>query len=263
MLALLLLVLSDADAALVSRLGSLYFYDPLTFDSGILQQGGVVRGGAGAGGGGLEVGAEAPFYRELSVRVAHQQLLRGPDEANGHRVSWRLRTPVIQSIRFGRLDTAQFYYVGAANLQAPDPMAPVHEAGGALVSARSALGPAISQHFQAAAAIRSREQAGEDGARVGAVLREALIVQLGRGRGRWTSSLSTVEAAWSHYGIVARMEGRLDVSALSPTAHFTHGTATWTIGLSPRLRVDYDPDGVDIGWGGFAAIQVSNVPRGE
>ena len=263
---MLLLWTWTADAALVSRLGSLYFYDPLTFDSGALQHGGVVRGGAGAGGGLLEIAAEAPFYRELSARVAHQQNLRGFETPNGHRLSWRLRAPIIQSTRFGRLDTVQFHYVGGINLAAVSAMAPTQEAGGALLTARSVSGPAISNHLQLAAIVRSPEQAGLL-SRTGLVAREALIVQLGRPRpgprGRWTTSASVAEVDWKHYGLVRRMQGQLDVSVLSPTVHLTHGRATWSLGAYPRMRINYDPDEVGIGWGGFATLRVSHAPRME
>ena len=164
-----------ARAAVVSRLGGLYLYDPLTFDSGVLQWGGTVRGGTGQGDPGhLEVGAEAPFYRELSVRVAHQQAFQSGED--GHRLTWRLRTPVIQSTRYGRLDTTQLYYIGGIALRAPDPRAPAHEAGGAWVTARDRL----SQHLQAAATVRDRVQAGPDGARAGLAVREALLLPPGR-----------------------------------------------------------------------------------
>ena len=93
---LLLCLLLSAHAAAVSRLGGLFFYDPLTFDAGLLQQSVGVKGGADGSEGSLEVGGEVPFYRELSVRVGYQQHMRyGLD--NTHRLSWRLRARLARS----------------------------------------------------------------------------------------------------------------------------------------------------------------------
>ena len=147
---LLCFLLQAAHAAAVSRLGGLFFYDPLTFDAGLLQQGLSVRGGAGGEAGLLTVGGEVPFYRELSVRVGYQQEMRyGLD--NAHRLTWRLRAPVIQSLRYASVRTWQFYYIGGLALSdAVSPHDPTHEAGGARADARTPWARAVLDRRRAA-----------------------------------------------------------------------------------------------------------------
>ena len=87
--------------------------------------------------------------------------------------------------------------------------------------------------------------------------------QLGRPAGPLTASLSVIEATWRHYGLVARRDGRLDLSVLAPAGHVTHGSVTWTLGLFPQMSMAYTPAGRTIGWGGFATLRVSHVPRME
>jgi hypothetical protein len=260
---LLLLILPSASADAVSRLGGLYFYDPLSFDAGLLQQGVEVMGGGDGEAGLLEIGGEVPFYRELSVRVGYRQGFR-PGFDNAHRLSWRLRAPIIQSLRYASARTWQFYYLGGITLsEAADPHDPAHEAGGA----RGVGSGRLSRHLQAAAITRTDAQAGEGGARAGLSVRQATILQLRHPpagpRGRWTTTASILEVSWQHYGGFPRRDGRLDLSPMAPAAHYTHGRTTWTVGAWPRLRVAYTETGTASDWGGYAGLSVTSLSRPE
>ena len=259
-----LLLLTEVSADAVSRLGGLFFYDPLTFDAGLLQQALSAQGGASGEEGELSLGGEVPFYRELSVRVGYQQRMRYAGLDNAHRLTWRLRAPVIQSLRYASVRTWQFYYLGGISLsETVDSADTAFEAGGA----RGLGTDRVSRHLQAAVIGRTRAQAGEDGPRAGFVVRQATLWQPSRPpagpRGQWTTTLSLLEAVWQHYGLVARMDGRLDLSTLCPSVHLTHGRTVWTLGAWPRLRMDYTPDGIERSWGGYAGLRVTSLARME
>lgn len=267
---LLVSLITPARASIVSRLGDVYFYDPLSFDAGVLQRGLGVRGGADTRGGELETWLDLPFYREFSLRTAYAQRLL-LDQDDGHDVSWRLRMPVLESARFGRISSAQAVYAGSASLGAsPDRLLPNHMVGAAHSFGRTGRGVAHSLHGQLLFAVRDKDKVlipdGLDRApfaRVGLTLRVAHLVQLyeppaGPG-GKWTVTLSTVEAVATHFGGAPSQggAGRLDLVAAAPAINFTPRYATYTLGLIPRLRVEWGPEGPSVDVGGLANLSIS------
>jgi hypothetical protein len=276
MLSLLVLALvATVHASVVSRLGDLVFIDPLTFDAGLLQHGLASTGGAGGDGALLETAGEAPFYRELSVRVGHAHDFAygpGPEGEDGDRVSWRLRFPVIQSLRYGRANTWGFQYRGEAHFRTVDPLSPRHEANVAFSWGRGARGPNHTHHLQTGVVVRDHRQAGLvrattgllQGARTGAVLRYAGAVELGRGVGPVAPALSPVELTLVHYGLTTRGDGRLDLSVLCPQVLWSTRRATWRAGLAPRMRMGWRAgEGLGISWAGMAQLAGTWVPRVE
>ena len=258
----------SAAATTVDPVGRVFVTDPLTFDGGLLQRGGRVAGGASTSGGLLELAGESTFFRELSLRVDYtHDFAYGPPAGSpdGHRIGWRLRMPIIQSPRYGRLDAWQFTYRQELHLGPVDPL-PAHVFTSAFVWARakSRRIPA-THHLQLGPTVRDRAQAGEDGARAGLVVRGASSIHLGQPKveGVWSSTLGIFEAQWQHYGLVPRMHGRLTTAALCPAVHLGRGNRAATFGLYPQLLVDYLPDALDLGWGGFAVLQSSQLPRLE
>ncbi len=260
---------------MVARLGDLVFIDPLTFDAGLLQHSASVGGGAGSEGALLETAGEAPFYRELSVRVGHvHDFAYGPAPAgeDGDRISWRLRLPVIQSLRYGRANTWGFQYRGEAHLRAVDRLSPRHDVDVAFSWGRGARGPNHTHHLQVGVITRDPLQAGvvgtaagpRTGARAGGVFRYAVGVELGGGVGPVAPVLSPVELVVMHYGLVGRGDGRADLSVLSPQLLWSRRRVTWRAGIAPRMRMAWQPGApVGIEWAGLAQLQGSWVPRVE
>ena len=262
LLALSLLILPGIGraASLLDPLGDLWLIDPQTLDSGLLQRGAAARGGAGGEGGELFVGLEAPFYHEVSVRAGYAQDL-WIDAPDGHRVSWRLRMPILQTAEVGQLDALVLHYQGEAHLRRVDPLAPSHTALVGHVAARGRRGPPLSRHDQLGVLVRQKEQA--DGlARAGITGRQATIVQL-RGftgqRSAGSLALSLWELNWSHYGLVARMDGRLDLSFAAPSVHWGQGRRTLSFGVAPRYRLAYQRTGVQQSWAGLASLSLGST----
>ena len=251
-------------ASLLDPLGDLWLIDPLTIDSGLLQRGSAVRGGAGGEGGELFVGLEAPFYHEVSVRAGYAQDLWF-DARDGHRVSWRLRMPILQTAEVGQLDALVLHYQGEAHLWRVDPLAPSHTALVGHVAARGRRGPALSRHDQLGVLVRQKQQAAGL-ARAGLTGRQATIVQL-RGltgpRSTGSVALSLWELNWSHYGLVARMDGRLDLSFAAPSVHWGQGRRTLSFGLAPRYRLTYQRGGLQQSWAGLASLNLGSTPSLE
>ena len=249
---------------MIDPIGQVTLLEPLTFDGGVLRRSLRVAGGAAGNGGALSVSGESTFFRELSVRVDYDRDFWYQTN-DGHRIGWRLRLPVIQSHRFGRLDAWQFNYRQEAHIGPVDPLAPAHVFDSAFLWARGARGWPSTAHLQLGPVVRDRAQAGPEGARAGSTVRVAHAVLLGRPHadGRWSVSLNTVEAVWLHYGLVGKMDARLDVSALAPSVHLGRGTRGASVSLLPRMRFAYSPAGVDIDWGGYAVLQSNQVPRLE
>lgn len=251
-------------ASLLDPLGDLWLIDPQTLDSGLLQRDSAVRGGAGAEGGELFVGLEAPFYHEVSVRVGYAQDLwfAAPD---GHRVSWRLRMPILQTAEVGQLDALVLHYQGEAHLRRVDPLAPSHTALVGHVAARGRRGPPLSRHDQLGVLVRQKVQA-QGLARAGLTGRQATLLQL-RGisgpRGAGSLALSLWELNWSHYGLVARMDGRLDLSFAAPSVHWGQGRRTLSVGLAPRYRLAYQRGGLQQSWAGLASLNLGSTPSLE
>jgi len=256
-------------ATVVDPVGRVFVTDPLTFDGGLLQRGGRVAGGASEHGAMLQVAGESTFFRELALRVDYtHDFVYGPPQASpdGHRIGWRLRMPIIQSPRYGRLDAWQFTYRQELHLGPVDPLSPAHVFTSAFVWARAASHQVpATHHLQTGPIVRDRAQAGTDGPRAGLVVRGATSVHLGQPRvdGRWSSTLSLFEAQWLHYGLTQRMDGRLTTSALCPAVHFGRGNRAATIGLYPQLGLHYDTTHADLSWGGYAVVQSSQMPRIE
>ena len=256
-----------ADASTLVRLGDLLFMDPLTFDAGLLQHSADVSGGAGTDLGLLETAGEAPFFQELSVRVAHNHdFAYGPAPLgrDGDRIAWRLRFPVIQSLRYGRVNTWAFQYRGEAHIRAVDPMSPRHDVDLAFSWGRGARGRNHTHHLQLGVVVRDHQQAGHAGARAGAVLRYAAAVELGGGVGPVAPAIAPLELVVHHYGLVDRRDGRIDVGVLAPQVFWNTGRVTWRAGITPRARVGYPATGpLSIDWGGLAVVSSSWVPKIE
>lgn len=265
----LLCLATSAHATTIDPLGRVLVVDPLTFDGGTLQRGGRVVGGAGDDGARLTVAGESTFFRELSLRVDYtHDFVYGPraTHPDGHRIGWRLRLPVIQSPRYGRLDGWQFHYRRELHLGDVDPLAPAHEANMAFIWARGARTSLPStHHLQVGSTVRDREQATAWGARAGLVLRGSSTWLLGQPspEGHSAASVSLVEASWHHYGLVARGDGRLSLSPLSPAVHFGRGVRAVTLGAFPEIQLVYGRGGAEMRWAGLLLLQSSQLPRLE
>ncbi len=261
---------SPARAAVVSRLGSIYLYDPISFDSGVLQRGVYARGGAGSEAGGIDTGMELTFFHEFSLRLGYTQRFLYDGQPDPLGFGWRARMPVFESLRYGRLDSAGFIYSGATPLGEPiDTLTARHVALAAHVSARSRRLLAHSFHGQAGFGWRGRDQAPEAPrfARVGPTLRVAHLVQIyqaapGLG-GHWTATASTLELSAQHYGLTpgAGGEGRLQLGTAGLGLHFTPSIATYSFGLMPRVTLEYGPDRADWSVGGLASFSVTYRPE--
>ncbi len=261
---LVTLLLADARATVVSRLGDVYLYDPVSFDGGVIQRGSYTRGRVESDRSALSAGVDLPFFRELSLRLGYTQSLLYEGRADPLGVDWRLRMPVLESIRFGRLTSSGFYYSGSAALGAAhDPLVPHHELGPTLATSRT-WRRSHSLHAQGGPAFRER---GEDplGA-VGAVLRFAHLVQIyvpppGLGITA-TASLSTVELEWIQFGLGDGREGLLRGGFLGPTLHITPRTATYSLGLLPTASLRYG-ERTELGIGAAASFTVTYRPDWE
>ncbi len=254
-----------ASGSVVSRLGAVFLYDPLTFDAGSLQRGGWVRGGAGTGAGELEVAGESTFFRDFSLRVSYRHRFEY-GAANGVGLGWRFRFPIIESARFRHFTSTQFYYQGSHGFLEPDAREPDHEVGAAESLGFPVLGLATSFHAQLGVAIRSEERLPDvsDPARVGGAVRLAYLFQLynpprGR-RGLWTVTFSVVEFSAVHFGRRGKdgSGGRMRVSAGAPAIHFSPRGACYTLGLAPVMTWTYGADGSRLDWGGLAVLSVSH-----
>lgn len=257
------LLTSSAHASVVSRLGAIYFYDPLTFDAGALQRGMSAWSGATTQGGQLDAGVGLPFYHELVLRLGYQQQLYLHQD-DLHAVTWRFRAPVLESARFGFLSTTQVIYAGAVGLGGRDPLLARHEIGTG--NSHSTLGNKVAHtvHGQVAVVVRPEEGlAGVRAGQVGLVTRGAWLFQLyepapGPG-GKWTITLSSVEFQVIHYGPAPSNggEGRLLLSGAAPALHFSHHYATYSFGLAPRLQLGWSPQGTSWDWGGLLSLRIA------
>lgn len=260
------LLLNQAEATVVSRLGSVYLYDPVSFDGGVIQRGGYARGRVETGRGDMAAGVELPFFREFSLRLGYTQAMRYQDRSDPVGLDWRLRMPVLESIRFGRLTSSGFYYSGSARLSQPtDPLVPRHEFGPTLATSRT-WRRSHSVHAQGGLAFRER---GEDPLDAfGTAVRFAHLVQVyspppGLGITS-TVSLSTVEVEWVQFGLTPGYggEGVLRGGALGPTLHITPRTATYSLGLMPAISLRYGEQ-IEVGFGGAATFNVTYRPDWE
>ncbi len=251
-------------ASVVSRLGEVYLYDPLTFDAGSLQRGGWVRGGAGTGGGNLEVALETSFFRDFSARIGYLQRFNYGQE-NGLDLTWRLRFPVIESARFRHFTSTQFYYQGSHGFQAVDETMPSLEIGAAESMSFPVAGVATSFHAQLGVALRPLLEVpgGVDPARTGPTVRLAYLFQLyrpARGRaGLWTVTFSVIEVSAVWFGVPGKpgSAGRMSLAAAAPAIHFSSRGACYTLGLAPRLTWRRGIDGSTWDWAGLATLAIS------
>lgn len=255
---------SLAQASVVSRLGAIYLYDPLTFDAGTLQRGINSRFHVGSRGWGFDLGLDLPFFHDFSVRLGLERLdlLDDSPQLNG---SLRVRLPLLENARYGDLSSHQLqlvYRYPEARLEATTPRLEL-----LLASSRSTLGRfrAWSVHQQVGLLVRDREQAAQDLAlsRVGLVWRGAFLYQLylpprGVG-GKWTVTFSVVEATWEHFGVGAERlgDGLLTVAPVTPTVHFSHRRTVYSLGLAPQMRLRYDQDETSWGLGGVANFSIT------
>ena len=245
------------EASVVSPLGAIFFYDPLTFDAGVLQRGGSVSQGLFTGGWMLDACADLPLFHELSVRLGYAQRLSSKTPG-GHDLTWRIRMPILESARFGRLMSVQIVYSGHHPFAAPDALAPRHEVGGAYSAsfARSGLGKTV--HTQLGLLVRYGSEVHEPLTlgRVGVAARGAFITQLYRPRfgrgGAWTTTLSVAELSIVHFGVSTRRggDGRMTLSMAAPAVHFSPRSATYTLGFVPFSSFTYDSAGTRLDWGG-------------
>jgi len=265
-LLLSLLLTPPADATVVSRLGGVYLYDPLLFDGGIIQRGAYARGIVDSERSSMAAGAELTFYQDFSLRLGYTQDMRYGGEADPVGFDWRLRMPVLESIRYGRLTSSGFYYLGNLRLNdEADPLRPLHDFGLAIASSRT-WRRAHSVHAQAG--FTFRERTGDPADSFGTAVRFAHLVQIYRptpGLGiTWTASLSTLEVEWLQFGITALGgEGMVRGGGLGPTLHITPRVATWSLGLLPTLSLRYGEDDPRLGVGGTANLNVTYRPEWE
>ena len=270
--ALLLSVLKIpvSEASVVSRLGDVYFYDPLSFDAGVLQRGLGMRGGADTAAGDVEAWLDLPFYRDFSLRGAYIQrvYLDAPD---GRDFTWRFRMPIYEMARFGRIASTQAVYAGSTSIgQSADLLLPNHIVGAAHSFGRTVDHVAHSMHGQALFVVRERgkvavplDQEKVVGGRVGVNLKAAHLMQVyepawGPG-GKWTVTVSTVEANVVHYGGLPGRggAGRLEMIAAAPAINFTPSSATYTLGVMPRLVTEWGHNGVTTDVGALAMVSIS------
>lgn len=247
---------NQAQATVVSRLGAIYLYDPLTFDAGVLQRGGYVRVAAGSDRSWLETGVDLPFFRELSLRAGVERLSTDAGEPELNLV-WRIRLPIVERARYGNLTSLQLGAIVRSPFQPLDALTPQRELFVASSGAWLASHRAYSLHWQAGVVSRASEQAAEDLSlsQLGVMSRLGWLYQLylpprGMG-GKWTVTLAFVEAQWVHFGVSLQRpgDGLLTLSSFNPTVHFSHSRTTWSLGVAPQLRVRYDAAGSQPGLG--------------
>jgi hypothetical protein len=259
----------QARATTIDPVGRVLLVDPLTFDGGMLQRGGRVAGGAGNDGARLLVAGESTFFRELSLRVDYtRDFVYGPrsTDPDGHRIGWRLRLPVIQSPRFGRVDSWQFHYRREFHIGDVNVLAPAHEVNMAFLWARGARTRMPStHHLQFGPTVRDRLQAQHDGARAGLVIRGSSTWLVGQpaSTGSTALSVSLLEATWLHYGLVDRRDGNLALSPISPALHVGRGAHAVSIGAFPEIGLRYTAEDVEMVWAGQLLVQSSQLPRLE
>lgn len=255
---------SSAYASVVSRLGAIYLYDPLTFDAGTLQRGINSRFHVGSESWGFDLGLDLPFFHDFSMRLGLERLdlFDNSPQLNG---SLRVRLPLLENARYGNLSSHQLqlvYRYPTARLESTTPRLEL-----VLASSRSVLGRfrAWSLHQQGGILLRDREQAASDLAltRLGVVWRGAFLYQLyvpprGVG-GKWTVTFSVVEAAWEHFGVSSQRvgDGLLSVAPVTPTVHFSHRRAVYSLGLAPQARLRYDSAETSLGLGGVANFSIT------
>lgn len=268
--ALVLLSPGLAGASVVSRIGHIFFYDPLTFDAGILQRSMMVRGGVDTDQGRVDAALDLPFYRELGLRVGYLQGFRLGD-VDTRDLSIRLRMPVIESARFGRISSAQFVYAASFGVgDASDGLLPNHQVGVADSIGRSGRNAAHSLHSQLLLNVRDAEKVGgaaeapwEPLGRVGVEARFAHLMQPYRPQaglgGSWTATISSAEVDVVHYGgrVSQGGVGRVEMTAAAPALHFTPSYATYTLGVMPRLVVAWGAEGTVVDLGAFATFSIS------
>jgi len=265
-LVLLLALIAPADATVVSRLGGVYLYDPALFDAGVLQRGVYSRGIIDSRESSLSAGMDLPFYRDFALRLGYTQDMRYGGAPDPVGLDWRMRMPVLESIRYGRLTSSGFYYTGNLRLNEPDAsLRPRHEFGLSVSSSRT-WRRSHSIHTQAA--FTFRERTGDPADAFGTATRFAHLVQIYRptpGLGiTWTVSLSTLEVEWVQFGITALGgEGLLRGGTLGPTLHVTPRIATWSVGLLPTLSLCYGEDSPQLGVGATANLNVTYRPDWE
>jgi len=239
-----------AQATVVSRLGAIYLYDPLTFDAGVLQRGGYIRLAAASDRSWLDAGVDLPFFRELSLRAGVEQLSTSVDDPSLNLV-WRVRLPIVERARYGNLSSLQLGAIIRTPFAPLDPLTPQRELFVASSGAWLASHRAYSLHWQAGMVSRDLQQAAEDLSlsQFGVMSRLSWLYQLylpprGMG-GKWTVTLAFVEAQWVHFGVSLQRpgDGLLTLSSGNPTVHFSHSRTTWSLGLAPQLRVRYDEAG--------------------
>ena len=250
-------------ASVVSRLGAIYFYDPLTFDAGALQRGMNCWTGADTSGGHLDAGIGLPFYHELVLRLGYQQQLY-LDREDLHAFTWRFRAPVLESARFGFLSTTQVIYAGSVGVGGRDPLLAGHEIGAA--NSHSTLGQVVAHTFHGQVALLVRPEEGLSGTRAGQLgitTRGAWLFQLyepapGPG-GKWTITFSGIEFQATHYGLDPAQggEGQLLLSAGAPALHFSHHYATYSFGLAPQLKFGWSSGGNTLDWGGVLSMRIA------
>lgn len=253
---------TQAQASVISRFGSLYFYDPLSFDAGVIQRGGVFRGGWDASGGWIDTGLDFPYFKDFSLKVGYVQRIRlgAPD---GHILTWRLRMPVLEVARFGGLSSSQLVYTGGHPLARPPALTPIHELLAAQSMSRTLDHWAITVH--AVGGVCFRAQTAEDLllSRLGLTARAAAVVQLYRPPrglgGKWSVTLSPLELQWVHYGWGRTRWGdeSLRLTLGAPAVHFTHRSATYSLGLMPQWHREMTSAGVQEGWGAAASLSIA------
>lgn len=246
-----LVVAPQAQATVVSRLGAIYLYDPMSFDAGVLQRGGYLRLGAGTDGTGLETGIDLPFFRDFSLRLGLEQATTAEGERDQSFV-WRARLPIVETARYGVLSSVQLGVIGRASQGDVQPLSPRLELHAASSRCYLSRNRAWSYHVQTGVLFREAAQAESEAllSPIGIVQRAAWIFQLyspprGIG-GKWTLSFSVMELEWMHYGLGLPIigkdqagEGQLELSPLTPTLHFSHNRATYSLGITPQARVRY------------------------
>lgn len=262
---LLFLLAPAAQASVVSRLGSLYFYDPLSFDAGVVQRGGSVRLGWDVSGGWIDTGLDFPYFKDFSVRLGYVQRIR-PTALDGHVLTWRLRMPVLEVARYGGLSNAQIIYTGSYVLARAPSLTPIHEILAAQSMSHTLEHMALTFHAVGGVCFRAATADPLALGRLGVTARTALVTQLYRPPrglgGKWSVTVSPLELAWVHYGVPSELsagragDGRFTLTLLGPAVHFTHRSATYSLGILPQWQREYDVKGLQQGWGGAASFSI-------
>jgi hypothetical protein len=259
LIGLAILMPRPVDASVVSPLGAIFFHDPLSFDAGVLQRGGSLRTGLGSEGFSLDAAVDLPMFHELSLRIGYAQRLAA-ETAGGHDLTWRVRMPILERARYGRLGTVQIDYAGHHPFARPDARAPRHELTGAYSGSFARSGPGITLHGQIG--LVARRSAEVDApltlGRFGVVARGAFLTQLYRPRfgSAWSTTLSVAEATAVHYGLPGDHagDGRISLAVAAPAVHFTPRSATYSLGLLPRGTWTYGATGGRLDWGAHLVL---------